>query len=90
MRRLPIPSYRFVCAVFFFCFVLFTGARCAQSQVQSATVQSSSSAQTPQEQAAPSVQRAPAKVWTNDEIDVLHNNHTVSVVGTSANVQHNR
>lgn len=89
MRRLPIPSHRFVCAVFVFCFVSLAGYSYGQSQAQSATVQSSTSAQTPQEQAAPAVQRAPAKVWTNDEIDVLHNNHTVSVVGTRANVQKN-
>jgi cell division protein FtsB len=35
----------------------------------------------PQAQAAPLANAKPAKVWTNDEIDTLRNNHGVSVVG---------
>lgn len=43
--------------------------------------QTAPSATTP---AAPIPNAKPAKVWTNDEIDVLHNDHSVSVVGNHA------
>jgi len=55
-----------------------------QSQPTASTQQSSttSTPQPPaQAQAAPIANAKPAKVWTNDEIDTLPNNHSVSVVG---------
>jgi len=48
----------------------------AQQPSAASTVASAS----PQGEATP--QAKPAKVWTNDEIDVLRNDHSVSTVGT--------
>ena len=58
-----------------------------QSQPTASTQQSSttSTPQPPaQAQAAPIANAKPAKVWTNDEIDTLRSNHSVSVVGNRA------
>jgi hypothetical protein len=55
-----------------------------QSQSTASTQQpaaTSAAPPTPQSQAAPLPNAKPAKVWTNDDIDTLRNNHNVSVVG---------
>jgi len=54
-----------------------------QSQSPAATQQPSatSAPPAPQAQAAPLDNAKPAKVWTNDEIDTLRNNQSISVVG---------
>ncbi len=60
------------------------GSCYGQSQTPAATQQptaTSAPPQPPPAQAAPSANAKPAKVWTNDEIDTLPNNHGVSVVG---------
>jgi hypothetical protein len=60
------------------------GACFGQSQTPAATEQpagASAPAPPPTAPAAPIPNAKPAKVWTNDEIDVLHNDHSVSVVG---------
>jgi hypothetical protein len=61
---------------------------CAQSQTPAATQQPEAASvpaatppPSPQGQAAPLPNAKPAKVWTNDEVDTLRNNHSVSVVG---------
>jgi hypothetical protein len=57
----------------------------SQSQSPAATDQPTATGAPPlpaKAQAAPIPNAKPAKVWTNDEIDALHNNHSVSVVGT--------
>jgi hypothetical protein len=82
--------------IFFFALLVSTlaiapGACFAQSQTPSATDQPATvSAPAPTQTApaapapaAPIPNAKPAKVWTNDEIDVLHNDHSVSVVGNS-------
>jgi hypothetical protein len=64
-----------------------TGLLYGQSQTPAATEQpaaTSAPAEPPKAQAAPPAKAKPAKVWTNDEIDTLPNNHSVSVVGTRA------
>jgi hypothetical protein len=53
------------------------------------TVHSQSQSQVPPSQTAPAQTSLatggkPAKVWTNDDVDVLRNNDTVSVVGNNA------
>jgi hypothetical protein len=61
------------------------GSGFSQSQSPSATDQPAATSAPPapaKAQAAPLPNAKPAKVWTNDEIDALHNNHSVSVVGT--------
>jgi hypothetical protein len=61
-----------------------TGSSYGQSQTAAATQQPSEAsalAPPPQVKAAPKAKAKPAKVWTNDEIDVLRNNHSISVVG---------
>jgi hypothetical protein len=63
------------------------GSCYGQSQSPAATQQPAATnapAPTPQAQAAPLANAKPAKVWTNDEIDNLPNNHSVSVVGNRA------
>ncbi len=60
------------------------GSGYAQSQSPAASQQhaaTSAPQPPPQGQAAPIANAKPAKVWTNDEIDTLRNNHNVSVVG---------
>ena len=60
------------------------GSCSGQSQPPAATEQpaaTSTPPPPPQPQAAPLPNAKPAKVWTNDEIDILRNNHSVSVVG---------
>jgi len=55
-----------------------------QSQSPAATQQPSATSApppAPQAQAAPVANAKPAKVWSNDEINTLHNNQGVSVVG---------
>jgi hypothetical protein len=55
-----------------------------QSQSASATQQAgaaSTPSSSPQSQAAPTAKTKPAKVWTNDEINTLHDSPGVSVVG---------
>lgn len=59
-------------------------ANYGQSQPASATKQptaESATASSPQSQAAPTANTKPAKVWTNDEINTLHDSPGVSVVG---------
>ena len=61
-----------------------TGSLHGQSQSPAATQQPSATSApppAPQAQPAPLANAKPAKVWTNDEIDTLPNNHSVSVVG---------
>jgi hypothetical protein len=61
-----------------------SGSCYGQSQTPAATQQpaaTSAPPQPPQAPAAPLANAKPAKVWTNDEIDTLPNNHSVSVVG---------
>jgi hypothetical protein len=65
-------------------FVVVPGTGFCQSQPPAAAQQPSATTApppAPQAQAAPLPNAKPAKVWTNDEIDVLRNNHSVSVVG---------
>jgi hypothetical protein len=73
-------------------FAIASGQALAQSQTPAVTEQPvATSAPAPPQTAPPATAPAapipnakPAKVWTNDEIDVLHNNHSVSVVGKNA------
>jgi anaerobic selenocysteine-containing dehydrogenase len=61
-----------------------TGSGYGQSQTPAATQQpaaTSAPPKPPPAQAASTANAKPAKVWTNDEIDTLPNNHGVSVVG---------
>ena len=61
------------------------GSCYGQSQTPAATQQpaaTSAPPQPPPAQAAPLANAKPAKVWTNDEIDTLRNNRSVSVVGS--------
>jgi hypothetical protein len=61
------------------------GSGFSQSQLPAATDQPAATSAPPapaKAQAAPLPNAKPAKVWTNDEIDALRNNHNVSVVGT--------
>lgn len=61
-----------------------TGSLYGQSQSPAATQQPSATSTpppAPPAQPAPLANAKPAKVWTNDEIDTLPNNHSVSVVG---------
>ena len=65
-------------------FAVAPGSSNSQSQPAAATQQpaaASAPAPPPQAKAAPITNAKPAKVWTNDEIDTLRNNHSVSVVG---------
>lgn len=62
------------------------GSCYGQSQTPAATQQpaaTSAPPPAPQAQSAPLANAKPAKVWTNDEIDTLRSNHSVSVVGNS-------
>jgi anaerobic selenocysteine-containing dehydrogenase len=64
-----------------------TGSGYGQSQTPAATQQpaaTSAPPKPPPAQAASPANAKPAKVWTNDEIDNLPNNHGVSVVGNRA------
>jgi hypothetical protein len=81
MRRLIFSE----CIVLVYCLALVPAASYGQSQSPTAAPQPSTSAtdsQTTQGQTSPATQRMPAKVWTNDEIGVLRNDHSVSVVGS--------
>ena len=65
---------------------MVTGSVCGQSQSPQATEQPAAPSTPPppaQAQAAPLPNAKPAKVWTNDEIDALRNNHSISVVGVN-------
>jgi len=72
----------FLFAVLVSLLAVVTGSLHSQSQSPAATQQpSATSVPPPQAQAAPLANAKPAKVWTNDEVDTLRNNHSVSVVG---------
>jgi hypothetical protein len=67
---------------------MVAGSVCGQSQSPEATQSPAATIAPPplpppQTQAAPLSNAKPAKVWTNDEIDTLRNNHSVSVVGVN-------
>jgi len=77
----------FLFAVLVSSLALTPGSCYGQSQAPAATEQpaaASAPAPPPTSPAAPIPNAKPAKVWTNDEIDVLHNDHSVSVVGNRA------
>ena len=64
-----------------------SGSGYAQSQPPAAIEQPAATGaptSPPQPKAAPIANAKPAKVWTNDEVDVLRNDHGVSVVGNHA------
>src|ERR1700680_3680614 len=74
----------FLLAVLVSLFAAVPGSSYGQSQTTVATHQpadASSTPPAPQAQAAPIANAKPAKVWTNDEIDTLRNDRSVSVVG---------
>jgi hypothetical protein len=63
------------------------GADCRQSQQPTAAAQSvdaSASVPAQQSQAATQTKAKPAKVWTNDDLNTLHDGRGVSVVGKNA------
>jgi len=69
---------------------LVPGSAYGQSQLPAATPQTSDTStppSPPQAPAAPLANAKPAKVWTNDEIDTLRNNHGVSVIGGNGKPQ---
>lgn len=77
---------KFLLAVLVSAIVVAQGLSYGQSQPVASTeppaATSAAPAQAPrQTPAAPKSNAKPAKVWTNDEIDTLRNNHSVSVVG---------
>lgn len=77
----------FLFAVLVSSLAMAPGACFGQSQTPAATEQPAavSAPMPPQTSPSASIPNArPAKVWTNDEIDVMHNNHSVSVVGNHA------
>ena len=74
----------FLFAVLASLFAVVPGSTYGQSQPPAATQQpaaASAPPPPPQAHAAPTANAKPAKVWTNDEIDTLRNDHGVSVVG---------
>ena len=77
----------FLFAVLVSLLAVVPGLGYGQSQ-PTASTQQPSTANAPQPpaqaQAAPIANAKPAKVWTNDEIDTLRSNHSVSVVGNRA------
>jgi phosphoenolpyruvate carboxylase len=77
----------FLFAVLVSLLAVVPGLGYGQSQPTASTQQpSTTNAPQPpaQAQAAPIANAKPAKVWTNDEIDTLRSNHSVSVVGNRA------
>jgi hypothetical protein len=77
----------FLLAVLVSLFAAVPGSSYGQSQTTAATQQPAAASATsppPKAQAAPIANAKPAKVWTNDEIDTLHNKEGVSVVGNRA------
>lgn len=70
-------------------FVAFTFNQPLRGQSQSADTSQPATASAPpsQTQATPLPNAKPAKVWTNDEIDTLRNDHGVSVVGKNQTTQ---
>jgi len=72
----------FLLAVLVSLLAVAPGSIYGQSQSPAATQQpSATSAPPPPAQAAPLANAKSAKVWTNEEIDTLRNDHGVSVVG---------
>ena len=72
-------------AVLLSLFAFVPGSGYSQSQSSAATPQPSATSAPPpppKTQAAPKAKPKPAKVWTNDEIDTLRYDHSVSVVGS--------
>ena len=78
-RRLASKFIGFVCW-----FALLAPASYGQSQSPASSPPSTADtdSQTTPGQTAPATERPPIKVWTNDEIGVLHNDHSVSVMGS--------
>jgi hypothetical protein len=80
----------FLLAVLVSLLALVPGSAYGQSQSPAATPQTSDTSAPPpppQAPAAPLANAKPGKVWTNDEIDTLRNNHGVSVVGGNGKPQ---
>jgi hypothetical protein len=74
----------FLFAVLVSMLAMLPGSSYVQAQPPAAAQQPSTTSAPPpppQAQAAPIANAKPAKVWTNDEIDILSNNHSVSVIG---------
>ena len=74
-------------ATLFFLLTALNGRLYGQSQASATAQPATASAPSPQAQAAPLPNAKPAKVWTNDEIDTLRNDHGVSVVGKNQPTQ---
>ena len=94
MRLRKVPRSNTLVSLFIDCgpcwviagILMLSAMSYAQSQPQAASSQTtppSAPSQASQVQTPPATQPKPAKVWTNDETDALHNNHGVSVVGNS-------
>ena len=85
MRFRPLSNFALslsLFTVFLLLTVLSEPGYCqAQPQAPSGQPASPGAPPTPQAEAAPIPNAKPARVWTNDEIDTLRNNHSVSVVG---------